>query len=548
MLQHSEPQPTPLLTSSVSGPPGSDTDGHLALGRAAEARADWRGALNHFEQAFRLDSARSCIPLCVGNALARLDRWQEAITSYRHALELNPHFPDALNSLGIALVRTGQPAAAIAAYTGAIELDPNHANAFFNLGKLSAQLNEFPTAASLFAQTLAINPHHAYAHHELGSVQERCGLLDDAILSYRNAVRLDPTRTVRENLANLLALRGDLGGITALEDLLQEDPTNEETHWNLGLALLLHGRYRSGWQQFEHRLQIPRFRSFHQRFPQPRWEGQPLAGRTLLLYGEQGHGDTLQFLRFVPLAAERSRARILLEVSASLHSLLEHTPGVDQCLVAAAPDAPRPLFDAHVSLMSLPHLIGLDHIPLPVPLHIPASTTVPEHTLNVGLAWAGNPGHKRDRLRSIPLAHWAPLASVEGVRFTSLQVAPSTIDAATHTFHFVHDCTGVAHFAELAAVIARLDLVLTVDTAVAHLAGTLGKPVWILLPNAVDWRWGLHSHTTPWYPSARLFRQTVPGSWTEVMAAIRHDLHTLAAGADTGSTGQDLHRPPLSPK
>ncbi len=508
----------------------ASAEAQIAMGLREQEAGDWKAALLCFSQAARLDPARASIFLLLGNAFGRLDQWLEAVESYRLAIRLNPLYADAYNNLGIALARLESDQDAIAAYAKAIEINPLQANPYFNLGKLSARLGEFEAAFGLFEKALAIDPLHAYAWHELGSAQEKCGLLEKAVTSYRRSMELDPTRTVRENLAGLLALLGDPAGIEQLEQLVREQPLDPESHWNLGTGLLNQGRYEEGWREFEWRTEIPRFRRQHYRFPQARWQGESLEGKTILLFGEQGHGDTLQFLRYIPQVAQRG-GRIVLDVPPLLRSLLQAYPGVAECVGLGDP---KPEFSTYASLMSLPHLLRAPVIPPPIAPVLPEQCpAAPERcrALRVGICWAGSPKNKRDRLRSIALTHWQLLAQVEGVRFISLQMGPMNQEAADtgQVFDFAEDCASLPDFAALAAVVAKLDLVITVDTAVAHLAGTMGKPVWILLCNAVDWRWGFEGASTCWYPSARLFRQTVPADWSGVMAEAGRELGAMAA-------------------
>ena len=498
-------------------------------GRQQEQAGDWTAALSHYRQAAELDPKYAPVYLLIGNAFVRLGDWAAVVANYQNAILHIPNYADAWNNLGIALLEIERDKEAIAAYAKAIEINPLHANAWFNLGKLSARMNETEAAFTLLQKAIAIDPRHAYAWHELGSLQEKTGLLEKAVSSYVRSIELDPTLTVRENLAAVLTLLGYASGLDQLRQLVREQPLNADSHWNLGMGLLLHGHYEEGWNEYEWRMEIPRFYTHHHRFSQPRWQGEPLDGRTILLYGEQGHGDTLQFLRYVSMVAARG-GRVVLEVLPLLKRLLQEFPGIAACI---SPDDEKPEFSVHASLMSLPHLLGLDIIPEPVapaPQYFPGSENSQHRKLQVGIAWAGNPNQKRDHLRSIPLEQWKPLAAVEDVVFTSLQMGPSRFsgESSDSPFQFVEDCRELPDFADLAAVVAKLDLVISIDSAVAHLAGTMGKPVWILLPNAVDWRWGLRGATSLWYPSAKLFRQTTPRDWSQVMANIGTALRATA--------------------
>jgi hypothetical protein len=301
------------------------------------------------------------------------------------------------------------------------------------------------------------------------------------------------------------------------------------------MGLLRDGRHQQGWKEFEWRTEIPRFRKRHERSDRARWRGEPLEGKTVLLYGEQGHGDTLQFLRYVPLVAERG-GRVILEVPPLLCRLLRGFPGVAECMALGEAGGGKDACSTYASLMSLPYLLGRGAIPMPV---APAGYEADRgrlpmaRTWKVGLVWAGSATHKGDRLRSLALRDLVPLRSVRRAEFVSLQKGPAAAQArgAGSVFELPEPCAEAVDFAETARVIAGLDLVITVDTAVAHLAGTMAKRVWILVSNAPDWRWGLQGSSTDWYPSARLFRQTTPGGWGAVLEDVSRELRR-EIGAD----------------
>ena len=503
-------------------------DSEIATGLAAQQAGNWAAALAHFRHAADLDPMRASTWLLVGDALARLANWQEAVEAYRKATSLDAAYADAHNNLGIALLEIKCEKEAVQSFANAIGANPNQANAYFNLGKILAGQGQSGIATELFTKAIAIEPAHAYAHHELGNSQEKMGFLYDAAHSYRRSVELDPTRTVRVNLAAVLTLLGDPLGPEQLEELMREQPFDAESHWNLAMGLLLHGNFRQGWQEYEWRTEMPRFHKHHHRFDTlnlPRWRGENLDGKAILLYGEQGHGDTLQFLRYVPAVVERG-GRVILEVLPLLKELLRDFPGIAACI---SPDDPKPQFSVYAPLMSLPWLLDAQFIPPPVWPGVLNPQPLTSRRLKVGLAWSGNPDQKRDHLRSIPLEQWNSLGLLKGVSFTALQMGPSRFEpsATEPTIPFVADCFNLPDFASLAAVIAKQDLVISVDTAVAHLAGTMGKPLWILLPLSVDWRWGLSGDSTPWYPNAKLFRQKTPGSWTDIMNDVSRELAAL---------------------
>jgi tetratricopeptide (TPR) repeat protein len=502
---------------------------YVSQGLSEQKSHNWKAALAQFSEAANRAPGSAALHFLIGDTLSRLGNWAGARESYKCAVAIEPGYADAYNNLGLSLLETGCEREAIAAFAKAAEVNPRHANAYFNLGRMCARRNEFAAALTMFQKTLAIDPRHAYAYLEVGALLHKCGYLEKSATFYRRSLELDPTRTVRSNLAAVLLLLGDPDGIALQEQLVREQPNDAEAHWNLGMGLLRHTRCSQGWREFEWRTEVPRYYQRHHLYDKPRWNGEPLQGKTILLYGEQGHGDTLQFLRYLPSVAQCG-GRLLLHVPPLLRELLQGLPDVAAC--TGFGDTLTE-FDTFASLMSLPHLLQSQSIPPPALLPgraIRGKNGTASGRLQVGLAWAGNPKQERDHLRSIPLSQWNGLAQIEGVDFSALQMGPPNPHAGNegHAFHFSRDCAEVKDFAELAAVVADLDLVITVDTAIAHLAGTMGKPVWILLPNAADWRWGLHTSTTPWYPTARLFRQATPADWTGVMAEVAREIEKQA--------------------
>ena len=425
-----------------------------------------------------------------------MQRHEEALASFRRAIALRPDFAEAHNSLGGALNDLGRHREAIESCEQALALRPHFAEAYGNLGLILTALNRHDEAIASCRKALSINPDLAEAHCNLGCALNDLGHQKEAIASYEQARALDP------ELA--------------------------EAHWNLALALLATGDFARGWQEHEWRWRANVIGP-EQNFRQPLWLGvEDLTGKTILLHNEQGLGDALQFVRYAPQVRQRG-ARVVLRVQRPLLSLMAGLAGVD--LVIAEGDA-LPEFDFHCPLLSLPLAFGthLQNIPAGIPYLHPAAdrlakwqSILGERTApRIGLAWSGNPAHKNDRNRSIALKQLLPLLSVPGVRFVSLQRDLREDDAAVlgNLPALVSIGAQLDDFADTAAAISLLDLVITVDTAVAHLAGALGKPVWVLLPFAPDWRWLLKREDSPWYPTARLFRQQQINDWDEAVSAV----------------------------
>jgi tetratricopeptide (TPR) repeat protein len=331
------------------------------------------------------------------------------------------------------------------------------------------------------------------------------------------------------NLGNtLLDKKQPKEAIAAFLRCIAINPTVPEAHYNYSLALLTLGDFQQGWEEYEYRLKCKGL-FLRRDFTQPQWDGSPLEARTILLYAEQGVGDALQFIRYLPLVEQRG-GRIIVECQAELQRLFQTT--AERCQIVAD-GQPLPAFDLHCSLLSLPRVFQttLANLPQTVPyLQADAEETRKwQHRLaddspivKVGLAWAGNPDHKNDRNRSMKLARLAPLGQAPGVRFFSLQKGATAAQAKTPPpgMDLVDWTEELKDFADTAALIANLDLVIAVDTAVVHLAGAMGKPVWTLLPFVPDWRWLLEREDSPWYPTMRLFRQNSWGDWDSVITRV----------------------------
>ncbi len=389
---------------------------------------------------------------------------------------------------GTALNALGRPADAVAAFRQAIAANPLDAETHLNLGNAHADLAEADRAEHHVRHAIALQPGLAEAHASLGHLLAGMGRVAEAVACNAAAIALSP----------------DLAA----------------AHWNQGVALLLSGDMKAGWEKYEWRKR--RFPASFGSAPGPQWEGGPLNGRTILVLAEQGLGDTIQFARYLPMLARRG-ARVVVECATSLIPLLAAMPGVER----ACAHGRRPAYDVWVDQMSLPRLFGttLDTVPCPGAYLRADATRVAEWDsilpagLRVGLAWAGNPLHSNDARRSMSVPDLAPILATGRGSLVSLQVGGRSQD--------VGDMPGVTDLSprltdwrETAAAVEAMDLVITVDTAVAHLAGALGIPTWVMLPHAPDWRWMLERSDTPWYSCMRLFRQERPSDWAGVAARI----------------------------
>ena len=415
---------------------------------------------------------------------------------------------------------------------------PTTSTRCYNRATTLMELGRYEEAVASFDAALAVQPNHAEALCHRGNALLKLNRVEDAVATFAKALVPAPRDPqILHNHAHALRQLGRPGGaLVSIEKALAIKPDFASGHMERGLALLTLGDWRSGFASYEERWNTEEFIAQRRDFAAPLWLGkESIAGRTILLHAEQGFGDTLQFVRYAPLVA-RQGATVLLEVQPELKLLLSRTAGVARVL-------PRgeelPPFDLHCPLMSLPLAFstGVASVPAEVPyVRVPEELVaawrdrLPQGRLRVGVAWSGRSTHKNDRNRSIALARLAPLLAAD-VAFVSLQCELREEDRAALQAHGDLLCLGpeLRTFADTAAVVSLLDLVISVDTALVHLAGALGKPAWIMLPAGPDWRWLLKRDDTPWYPTARLFRQPRLGDWESVVERVRHELDGLGS-------------------
>jgi tetratricopeptide (TPR) repeat protein len=480
----------------------------LAVLRHAEGRVD--AALALFGDAVGMLPSRADVACNHAAVLRQAGRLDAAIAEWRRTLALAPDHPDALYNLARALTDTGALAEAAELYAVLLRRQPGHRDAAFNRGNVLYRLGEFEQAAEALAEVTAGHPAFAAGWVNRGMAVLALGRRAEAEALYRTALTVDP---------------GSVDG-----------------HWNLAVLLLADGRWHEGLAEFEWRLALPE--APKPGWPRPRWRGGDPAGLRILLWNDQGRGDAIQFLRYAPALAAGG-ARVFACVQRDLKALAATVPGLE---AAFAFDDPLPDFDAHAPLLSLPLLLGHDgpargwfgpYIAAEPEGRTPRSAARPA----VGLVWAGNPGHANDANRSMALAELAPLLDIDGIDWVSLQAgtAARQLDGSPWAGRARDLSPLLTDFAVTAGMVRGLDLVITVDTAVAHLAGAMDKPAWLMLPAVgTDWRWGREGMSTPWYPSLRLFRQA------EAHDAKAHDAKAHDWGpvvAEIAARLGRLHRP-----
>ncbi len=566
------PQARAALAQSIRLKP-SLADAHHALGNLLHEQGEIDAAIASFQEALRqhpnfmeaynnlattlrdakryVEAEQNCRqalaidPACaealsnLGLILQDQQRTAEAIGCQREALRLRPDLAAAHNGLGVALESQGDYDAALACLREAVRLQPDFSEAYNNLGGVLKALGKNGEAIVCFEEALRWNADFAEAHNGLGAVLQLSAHPEEALAEYQQALELKPDYAEAHcNVGQLLAEQGKPDAALARYDhAIRLQPTLATVRQNRAITLLLMGDFAAGWPEYEWRLKLSDAPPCP--WTQRVWDGSPLEGRAIVLHHEQGLGDTLQCIRYAPLVAARG-GRVIVACPKKLVPILGTCSGIERFCTE---DDPLPDADLRAPLMSLPGIFKTDLASIPA--DIPYLSAPPDlvrhwggklagkHRLRVGIHWQGNPIYRGDRFRSFSLAEFAPLAAIQRVRLLSLQKGPGIEQLADAPFAVEdlgsHLDEAGAAFCETAAVIENLDLVITSDSALAHLAGALGANVWLALPFAPDWRWLLDRPDSPWYPTMRLFRQSRPADWGGVFQQIAAELSPLAA-------------------
>ena len=505
------------------------------LGVIAFQTRNYELAIQYYKKALSLNQGHSVIFNNLGNALKLSGHTEDAVVAFQKAICLKPDFSEAHYNLGCILNKEGRHDEAIVCYQRAIQYKPDLAEAYYNMGIAYQEKGEDDEAIAHYKAALQCNPGLAEPYINLGGALQKKGEIEAAIGCYQKALQINPCcADAYNNLGSLWKGKRRFDeALDCFRKAIGFNPDLAEAHWNLALQQLLQGNYEEGWKEYEWRSRIKGLESLQTKYEQPLWRGSDIKGRTILIHAEQGMGDTIQFIRYIPLVAQRG-AKVIVEAQKELDRLFCGLEGVHDFI-------PRgnslPMFDVHCPLLSLPLVFGtvLGTIPGKTP-YITVDQALLEQwqhrigaghgRVRVGLAWSGNPRHEADKKRSASLDAFSRFAGLPDVTFFSLQKGIAAEETKNPPKGIkLFDLSEELHdFAETAALIANLDLIVSVDTAVAHLAGALGKTVWTLLPYTPDWRWMLNRDDSPWYPSMRLFRQPSEGDWEGVIALVRAEL------------------------
>ncbi|MDA8138509.1 MAG: tetratricopeptide repeat protein [Desulfobacteraceae bacterium] len=546
-------------------------DAHFNLAQAYEQVEKYEEAIGCYTAALKLNPNYFEAAYNLGCLLLRQQRFAESVPWFERAVAIDDRHAPAHNNLGQALERIGTLARAEQCYAKAHQLAPDLMPAYVNLAELLAGKGELEKAVQNYREVLSRHPHLSTAQNNLGNIYLKQNRLDDAIECYRRVVDLEPrlaeghfnlgsalrqAEIYEEAMASLLraiqlkpdyadawnnlALAckniGDLDrSLTCFNRAIALDPELAVAHWNRSFVYLLQNQYLEGWIDFDWRFRIPQRKSIYPfDLDGPRWSGELVPHAAILIHDEQGLGDTIHMVRYLPMVKARCR-RLILETRKELVPLLKNAAGIDQLIVRSTNGRPEAKYDFHFPLLSLPRLFRTTPETAPgqqpylLADRIKAEVwrnRLPSSGMKIGLAWAGRPQHTNDRNRSCQLSQLRPILEMPGISFVGLQKGPATEQSKEFIGRsdFINLDAELSDFSDTAAVLTHIDLLITVDTAIAHLAGAMGKPVWVMIPFIPDWRWGMTSATTPWYPTMRLFRQPRPKDWEAVIQAMKKEL------------------------
>ncbi len=510
-------------------------DFHRHHGELLAALKRHQEALPAFARAIQINPRDGIARSEAAASLFALNKIPEAVEQFRLAWEALPDNGAIAGNYGYGLLKIGRAEEAVRVLQRATQLAPNDPSPWLQLGEVLWRLGRYQEAIGPARHGAEMAPNDVRALLVLGNTLQTLAEFHEAVDAYSRVFAIEPDNfDANSNMALTLLKMGEATrSLEMYQTIVRRWPENNDALANRSLAMLTLGDLEGGFREYETRWRSAAFAN--KAVNQPRWAGWDPAGKTILLMSEQGLGDTLQFVRYAPLVAQRG-ATVLVSCPAELRGVIETVKGISRIFTSGDP---LPRFDAHAPMASLPVLFKttLESIPSDVPYVSADSARVQrwrdrlrEYSgFKIGIAWAGSPLHQNDRARSCKLADFAPLAGIEGVRFFSLQKGLAATEAASPPARMIVHCLGdeLRDFSDTAALLECLDLIISVDTSVVHLAGALARPVWTLLARGPDWRWMLERPDTPWYPTMRLFRQRNLGDWSTVFAEVAEQLRSL---------------------
>ncbi|NWF97982.1 MAG: tetratricopeptide repeat protein [Nitrospirae bacterium] len=506
------------------------------LGLALFKKGLYDEALGYFKKALELNPQLADAYNNIGNYFFNKNEIDQAINYYLKALKLEQNFAT-YNNLGNAFKEKGLLEEAIKFYEKALNFNQNAVNTAIDLGNLIRKKGKLDEAICFFQNLIDKNPQNPVVYINMAVIFQEKGLLDEAFKYYNKALEINPN--VAEGYNNLALAFIEKGlyeeALSNLEKSLQLKPSLASAHFNLAMLLLLKNNFSKGWEEYEWRWKTSDFKSIKFNYSQPLWDGSDKNGRIILLHAEQGLGDTIHFMRYIKLVIEKNM-EVIFRCPKELISLAKYSfPEVK--IIPFEESLPD--FEVHCPLMSLPLILKttIDSIPAQIPYISVDSSLINFWTekikdnsnLKIGIAWSGNPKYKRDKQRSCSLKNFLEILKIKPISFYSLQKGSGSeqVKELPEEINLIDFTEEIKDFSDTAAIIQNLDLIISVDTAVAHLAGAMGKPVWTMLPFVPDWRWMLDREDSPWYPTMRLFRQQSIDNWNSVIIRIKKELEAI---------------------
>ncbi|KPK32063.1 MAG: hypothetical protein AMK70_11270 [Nitrospira bacterium SG8_35_1] len=516
----------------------ANAEAHNNLGNALKVQGQFSDAIQEYKKAIQIDPGHAAALNNMANLLKETGKTDEAIAHYKKAIEHKPDSAETYFNLGSAFEEAGRLEEAVDHFRKALEINRDFAAAYNDLANVLKKRKQYDESESHYKKAIDLQPDFAKAYANLGDLYREMGRFDDSLEQCRKAIHLQPgPATAYVTLGNTFLDRGDYDeAVEQYQKAIDIDHDLADAHYNKGLVMLMKGQFEKGWKEYEWRFksrEISRDIGYR-RSEIPEWDGSSLDGKSILIVTEQGMGDHIQFLRYIPLVNEKG-GRVVFECRKELLRLFEGYEGIDVLWERSSCDIRDLNLDVCVHLLSLPRIFGtsMKTISSDVP-YLDADPVIinkwksrfNQDLFNVGLVWSGNPSHRNDHNRSCRLLDFAPLASIPKVAFYSLQKGGIDENGLRPPADMSIEDLGkdLDDFYDTAAVMENLDLVISVDTAVVHLAGALGRSVWTLLPFVPDWRWMLDRIDTPWYPTMRLFRQPRYKDWKSVMDEVAVEL------------------------
>ncbi len=518
----------------------ADVDGYLRLGKTLERQGRKKEALRCYESLAQIAPDHAVAHFKMGVLYRALGHPQASLRCYQKVMNITPNNANLFFNMANVCEDLDRRDMALSCYRKVVDLNPTDVEAYLHMGHLLKKQNRLKAAISFYLKAVALSPKTPGLYVDLGGAYFRQENLQEALSCCRKALDLNCDHVnARYNLGITLEAMGRFEeAITAYNKVLHLSPDHKDAAWNRALMHLLLGDFEQGWKGYENRIHARQWQQVYPyRYNLPLWDGSPLNGKKIYVHEEQGLGDSLQFIRYLPMVKERG-GTVVFEANPQLRELLDNFDGADILVSRRTDGEPEIACDCYIPLLSLPGIFKTTDVTIPCPIPYvfadAEKTRFWRHRIHgsgfkVGVVWKGNPNHGKNKSRSCPVECFSVLKTIPSIRLYGLQkeVPPEALSQICDNPIEINLGDALTDFSDTAGLIANLDLLISVDTSVAHLGGSMGRPVWLLLPFVPDWRWRLGVNDSPWYPTMRLFRQTRRGDWETVMQAVKAALQPL---------------------